>query len=68
MKGYSISLAIPLMALHMAAQQPSLNVETSDGRTTYHTGEPIAFNLTIATAVGQSDALRQINFERDANV
>src|SRR5580658_8554839 len=51
MRGCAIALAIPLVAIHIAAQQPSLKVETSDGQLTYHTGEPISLNLTIATVV-----------------
>lgn len=50
MKGFAISLAIPLLALHIAAaQQPSFDVQTADGQTTFHIGEPIILNLTIAT-------------------
>lgn len=53
MKRFAIPLAIPLLALHLVAQQssqqPSFEVQTADGRTTFHIGEPIVLNLTIAT-------------------
>lgn len=49
MKGCVISLAIPLLALDIAAQQPSFHVQTADGHTSFHNGDPIVLNLTIAT-------------------
>jgi hypothetical protein len=49
MKGCSLSLAIPLTALHIAAQQPSFDVQTADGQTTFAIDDPIVLNLTIAT-------------------
>ena len=51
MKVCAISLAGALLALHIAAQQPSLDVQTTDGRLTFHIGEPIVLSLTIATTV-----------------
>lgn len=51
MRRGAVLLAVSLIALPMAAQQPSLEVQTADGRTTFHTGEPIVLNLTIATPV-----------------
>lgn len=50
MKRCAISLAIPLLALHIAAaRQPAFDVQTADGQTTFHIGDPIVLNLTIAT-------------------
>jgi hypothetical protein len=51
MKGCAILAAILLPVLHITAQQPSFDIQTTDGQTTFHIGEPIVLNLTIATAV-----------------
>ena len=61
MKSCAISLAIPLIALHIAAQQPSFEVQTRDGRLTYQTGEPIVLNLisaVVAPALGGASSFQ----------
>jgi len=47
-RGATLLFLLPL-ALPVVGQQPTLTVQPADNQTTFHIGEPIVLNLTIAT-------------------